>query len=64
MSRFHCLFPKYFAGASMHAGGATHLTTLHTPPELIHTIGRWSSEAWELYTHVHPTLLHALLFHH
>jgi hypothetical protein len=64
MTRFRRLFPKSFAGASMRAGGATFLATLRTPPELIRALGRWSSEAWEIYIRVHPALLHALLFHH
>ena len=64
MSRFRKIFPKSFAGASMRAGGATYLATLQTPPELIRAVGRWTSEAWEVYIRVHPTLLHALLHHH
>jgi hypothetical protein len=64
MTRFRKLFPKSFAGASMRAGGATHLAILRTPPELIRAVGRWTSEAWEVYIRVHPTLLHALLHHH
>ena len=64
MSRFRKIFPKSFAGASMRAGGATYLATLHTPPELIRAIGRWSSDAWEIYIRVHPTLLHALIHRH
>lgn len=61
MSRFHHLFPKTFAGASMRAGGATFLATIRTPPHLIRAIGRWSSAAWEIYIRLHPALLHALL---
>ena len=61
MSRFRKIFPKSFAGASMRAGGATHLASLHTPPEIIRAVGRWSSDAWEIYIRVHPTLLHALI---
>ena len=61
MSRFRRLFPQTFAGASMRAGGATYLATLGTPPEIIRAIGRWSSDAWEIYIRVHPTLLHAFL---
>jgi hypothetical protein len=64
MSRFRKIFPTSFAGASMRAGGATHLALLRTPPELIRAVGRWTSEAWEVYIRVHPTLLHALLHHH
>jgi hypothetical protein len=64
MSRFRKIFPTSFAGASMRAGGATHLAFLRTPPELIRAVGRWTSEAWEVYIRVHLTLLHALLHHH
>jgi hypothetical protein len=64
MSRLRRFFPKTFAGASMRAGGATYLATIQTPPEIIRALGRWSSEAWEVYIHVHPAFLHALLSHH
>jgi hypothetical protein len=45
----------------MRAGGATYLASLGTPPEIIRALGRWSSDAWELYIRLHPTLLHFLL---
>ena len=61
LSRFHLYFPKNFGGASLRSGGATHLAQLQTPDHVIRAIGRWSSDAWELYIRVHPTLLHALL---
>jgi hypothetical protein len=61
MSRFHNLFSKSYGGASMRAGGATHLAKIHTPPEIIRGMGRWSSDAWEIYIRIHPTLLQALL---
>ena len=48
----------------MRAGGATHLAQLGTPAPVIRALGRWSSDAWELYIRVHPTLLQALLHHH
>jgi hypothetical protein len=64
MSCFQSLFPKSFGGASMRAGGATHLATLGTPSQLIRALGRWSSDAWEIYIRVHPALLQALLHHH
>ena len=54
MSRFRRFFPKSFAGASMRAGGASHLATLGTPPEVIlRALGRWSSKAWEVYIRIH-----------
>ena len=61
MSRFHSVFSKSYGGASMRAGGATHLAKNRTPPECIRTIGRWTSDAWEVYIRVHPTVLQALL---
>ena len=63
MTRFHLFFSKSYGGASMRAGGATYLATLGTSSKVIRAIGRWSSEAWELYIRLHPTLLHALLHH-
>ena len=47
----------------MRAGGATHLAMLHTPPDIIHALGQWTSEAWEVYIRIHPALLHSLLHH-
>ena len=47
----------------MRAGGATRLAELGTPSKVIRAFGRWSSEAWELYICIHPSLLHALLHH-
>ena len=61
LSYFHVFFPKSFGGASMRAGGATYLAKLGTPSQIICAIGRWSSNAWEVYIHMHPTLLRALL---
>ena len=63
MTQLRRFLPKTFAGASMRAGGATHLATLHTPPDIIRALGRWTSEAWEVYIRVHPALLHSLLHH-
>jgi hypothetical protein len=64
MSRFHALFSKSYGGASMRAGGATHLAMNNTPPELIRAMGRWSSNAWEIYIRLHPALLRSLLHSH
>ena len=61
LSCFYIFFPKSFGGASMRAGGATHLAQLKTPAQVIRALGRWSSDAWEVYIRVHPTLLQALL---
>ena len=64
MTRFRLFFSKSYAGASMRAGGATHLALIGASSKIIRGIGRWTSKAWELYIRVHPTLLHALLHHH
>ena len=56
MSCLHCLLPKSYTGTSMCARGTTYLASLGTPLR--------SFEAWEVYIHVHPTLLHLLLASH
>ena len=61
MTCFHLFFSRSYGGASMRAGGATHLAKLGTPSKVIRAVGRWSSDAWEIYIRMHPTLLHALL---
>lgn len=64
MSRFRAFFSKNYGGVSMRAGGATHLALNGAPASIIRAMGRWSSEAWEVYIRVHPTLLQALLHQH
>ena len=61
LSHFRIFFSKSFGGASMRAGGATHLAQLGTPSQVIRAIGRWSSNAWEVYIRVHPSLLQTML---
>jgi hypothetical protein len=61
ISRFRSIFSKSYGGASMRAGGATHLAKNQTTPECIRAIGRWSSDAWQVYIRIHPTLLQALI---
>jgi hypothetical protein len=61
MSRFRVFFSKSYGGTSMRAGGATYLATLGTSSSIIRAMGRWKSEAWEIYIRMHPTLLRALL---
>ncbi|KJA20154.1 hypothetical protein HYPSUDRAFT_43523 [Hypholoma sublateritium FD-334 SS-4] len=46
----------------MRAGGATSLAEHAVSPTLIQAMGRWSSEAFQIYVRKHPVLLHALLF--
>lgn len=64
VSRFRIFFSKSYGGASMRAGGATHLAELGTSPHIIRALGRWKSEAWEVYIRVHPIILQALLRRH
>ena len=63
LSYFHIFFSKSFGGASMRAGRATYLAELGSSSQVIRGIGRWSSDAWEIYIRVHPALLQALLRH-
>jgi hypothetical protein len=49
-------------GQSLRAGGATALAEAGIPPHLIQAIGRWSSEAFNIYIRKHPVLLAALLY--
>jgi hypothetical protein len=61
LSRFRLFFPKSFAGASLRSGGATLLAMQGTPAPVIRAMGRWSSDAWEVYIRTHPSVLQALL---
>src|ERR1700678_99965 len=61
MTRFHLFFSRSYGGSYMRAGCATHLAKLGPPSKVIRAVGRWSSDAWEIYIRMHPTLLHALL---
>jgi hypothetical protein len=54
-------FDSSVSGHSMHAGGATLLAELGSPPHLIQAIGRWRSDAFQAYIHKHPVLIHALV---
>ena len=49
-------------GQSLRAGGATALAEAGIPPHLIQAIGRWSSEAFQIYIRRHPVLLAAFLY--
>ena len=57
----HHHFPSDIAGHSLCAGGATALAQAGIPPYIIQAIGRWASEAFQIYVHHHPVLLVALL---
>lgn len=61
ISRLRQFFGSDISGHSMRAGGATLLAENNTPPHLIQAIGRWSSDAWQIYVRKNPVLIHALL---
>jgi hypothetical protein len=62
--RLHNHFSADIGGQSMRAGGATALAEAGIAPTLIQAIGRWSSEAFQIYIRRHPVLLAALLYSH
>lgn len=62
LRRLHKHFPTDVGGHSMRAGGATALAEAGLPPHIIQAIGRWSTEAFQIYIRKHPVLLAALLF--
>jgi hypothetical protein len=62
LRRLHQYFPDNVGGHSMRAGGATALAEAGLPPNIIQAIGRWSTEAFQVYIRQHPILLAALLF--
>jgi hypothetical protein len=46
----------------MRSGGATSLAESGVNPSHIQAIGRWTSEAFQVYIRKNPVVLHALLF--
>jgi len=60
------LLQKHFqdnvGGHSLRAGGATALAEAGIPVHMIQAIGRWSSEAFQIYICCHPVLLTSLLY--
>ncbi|KAH8919584.1 hypothetical protein BT69DRAFT_1206803, partial [Atractiella rhizophila] len=51
-------FSSDIAGHSLRSGGATHLAANGVPESIIQKIGRWSSEAFQIYIRQHPILIH------
>ena len=51
-------------GQSLRAGGATALAEAGVPPHLVQAIGRWTSEAFQIYIRKHPVLLAAFCMAH
>lgn len=66
MTRLTTLFKDNVGGHSMRAGGATALAVAGIAPHLIQAMGRWSSEAFQIYIRTHPSLLASLVYapHH
>ena len=55
-------FPGNVGGHSLRAGGATALAEAGIPAHMIQAIGRWSSDAFQIYIRRHPVLLASLLY--
>jgi hypothetical protein len=62
INRLRQFFGKDIAGQSMRAGGATSLAEAGVPPHQIQAIGRWASNAFQIYMRKNPTLLQSMLF--
>ena len=62
-SRLRELFDDGISGHSMCAGGATALAAAGVPDERIRTLGRWSSDSYQVYIRRHPLLLLEHLSH-
>jgi hypothetical protein len=62
LHRFRQHFSGNVGGHSLRAGGATALAEAGVPPHMIQTIGRWSSEAFQIYIRQHPVVLAAHLY--
>ncbi|KAF7354025.1 hypothetical protein MVEN_01089300 [Mycena venus] len=62
ITRLKAYFPHDVAGQSLRAGGATSLAEAGVPPNVIQGIGRWASDAFQIYIRKNPVLLQAMLF--
>lgn len=58
MARLRRIFGTDVGGHSLRAGGATALALAGVPEHLIQRIGRWASEAFQIYIRSHPILTH------
>ncbi|CAA7267957.1 unnamed protein product [Cyclocybe aegerita] len=52
----------YFCCLAPRAGGATHYAITGVPSHIIHAMGCWKSDTFEIYICQHPALLTVLLF--
>jgi hypothetical protein len=62
MLRLRRHFASDVAGHSLRSGGATALAEAGVPPHLVQAIGRWASDAFQIYIRKHPVLLAAFLY--
>ena len=62
ISRLRSLFDTSISGHSMRAGGATSLAEAGVAPNIIQAIGRWKSNAWQIYVRKNPVLIQAMIF--
>jgi hypothetical protein len=62
LNRFRRHFSGNVGGHSLRAGGATALAEAGIPPHMIQSIGRWSSEAFQIYIRQHPVVLASHLY--
>jgi hypothetical protein len=61
IERIKAIFPDNVAGHSLRSGGATALAIAGVPDNRIQAIGRWSSDAFQIYIRKHPVLVHTLM---
>jgi hypothetical protein len=62
--RLHHHFANDVGGHSLRSGGATALAEAGVAPHIIQAIGRWASNAFQIYIQQHPVLLAAMLYGH
>lgn len=57
LNHLHRHFDENVAGHSLRSGGATALAQAGVPMHVIQAIGRWASDAFQVYIRTHPLLL-------
>jgi hypothetical protein len=62
MSHLQTFLPSMFAGHSMRSRSVTSLAEAGVNISTIQAVGRWSSDAFQIYIQKNPVVLHALLF--
>jgi hypothetical protein len=60
LQRLHSFLPHSFGGHSLRSGGATFFASQGWTRDRIQALGRWASDAFEVYIRKHPALLQAL----